>query len=356
MKEVSKTTEETAKILIADDVDKNRFILRDIILEMGFVPILTANGAQALKMMERVRPDLIVLDVAMPEMDGHEFCRIIKENPDTRDIPVIFISAFDDPSDIVEGFALGGEDYITKPFIPEVVKARLALHLKLHYASLQLRNANRLLKSSVSEQLGQLELEKKNILFALSRVIKELPGYDEAFTKRLGYNCRTLAEAMQLSDSFGHLISDSFLDAVEIAVTLRDLGNVAMPTGLLTKKSPLSPEETALLHRHADIGSKILKDIQTFGDYNDFLTASVEIARGHHERWDGTGYPDQKRGDEIPLSAQIAAVAGAYCEMTWPQAGAAQAEQALRRLEEESGKKFHPDIVMILKRVYRQMR
>ena len=130
-------------ILVVDDVETNRFVLRDIIAEMGCRPVLTENGLQALKLLERHKPQLIVLDVAMPEMDGYEFCRIMKENANTRDIPIIFISAFDDPTDVVKGFSLGGEDYITKPFIPEVVKARIGIHLKLSETSKNLADMNR---------------------------------------------------------------------------------------------------------------------------------------------------------------------------------------------------------------------
>ena len=146
---------DVAKILVVDDVDSNRFVLRDIIKEMGYQPVLVENGVQALKVVARMRPRLIILDVAMPEMDGHQFCRIMKDDSKTRDIPIIFVSAFDEPQDIVRGFNLGGEDYITKPFIPEVVKARLKLHLKLFDANNRLLEMNRLLQKSVSEQLVQ---------------------------------------------------------------------------------------------------------------------------------------------------------------------------------------------------------
>ena len=149
-------SKEAAKILVVDDVDSNRFVLRDIIQEMGCQPVLTENGAQALKMVGRLQPQLIILDVAMPEMDGYEVCKLLKENPETRDIPIIFISAFDDPSDVVRGFDLGGEDYITKPFIPKVVKARLQLHLKLYDANRELIEMNRRLQSSVEAMLHLL--------------------------------------------------------------------------------------------------------------------------------------------------------------------------------------------------------
>ena len=350
-------TRKVAKILVVDDVDHNRFVLRDIIQEMGHQPVLAENGVQALKIVERIRPQLIILDVAMPEMDGHAFCKIMKENVETRDIPIIFISAFDDPSDVVQGFNLGGEDYITKPFIPEVVKARLKLHLKLRAASHDLMEANRLLQRSVSEQLHQLELEKKNILYALIRVARENACYDKDHMERICYNCRILAEAMQLSAEYGHLISDTYIETIEIAAPLCDLGNVAIPTEILQKKESLKPEEIAVIRKHTTIGAKILEDIRGMGDYNDFLQLSIDIARYHHENWDGSGYPCGKKGDEIPLAAQIVSVVSAYCAMTENRVyrDPYHIEEALKMIEADAGTKFNPHIFGILRKIYRQL-
>ena len=350
-------TRKAAKILVVDDVENNRFVLRDIIQEMGHQPVLAENGVQALKIVERIRPQLIILDVAMPEMDGHTFCRIMKENVETRDIPIIFISAFDDPSDVVQGFNLGGEDYITKPFIPEVVKARLKLHLKLRAASHDLKEANRLLQRSVSEQLHQLELEKKNILYALIRVARENACYDIDHMERICYNCRILAEAMQLSAEYGHLISDTYIDTIEIAAPLCDLGNVAIPTEILQKKESLEPEEIAVIRKHTTIGAKILEDIRGMGDYNDFLQLSIEIARYHHESWDGSGYPCGIKGDAIPLAAQIVSVVSAYCAMTENRVyrDPYHIEEALEMMEVDAGTKFNPRIFEILRKIYRQL-
>jgi putative two-component system response regulator len=194
-------------ILIVDDVEANRFVLKDIIADMGYRPVLAENGLQALKLLEHFRPQLMILDIAMPQMDGYELCGILKDDISTRDIPIIFISAFDDPVDIVKGFNLGGEDYVTKPFIPEVVKARVRLHLKLNDANKDLLEINRQLQVSVNEQMRRRETEKKNVLYALTRVARENAGYDETHMERLSYNCRVLAEAMQLSNSYDALIS-----------------------------------------------------------------------------------------------------------------------------------------------------
>lgn len=356
MEQKSKVTE-IARILIVDDVEANRFLLRDIIQEMGHQPVLTENGVQALKIAERIHPQLIISDVAMPEMDGYELCKKLKENTKTRDIPVIFISAFDDPSDVVQGFNVGGEDYITKPFIPEVVKARLRLHLRLYDASNAMQEMNRLLKKSVSEQLRQLEIEKKNVLYALIRVARENACYDENHMERICYNCRILTEAMQLSAEYGHLISDSFVDTIEMAAPICDLGNVAIPTDILQRKETLTPREMEVIQTHTVIGAKILEDIRNIGDYNDFLQMSIDVAHYHHENWDGSGYPCGKKGDEIPLAAQIVAVVSAYCAITEKRIyrESYEIEKALEMMDEESGKKFNPGIYQILRRVYRQM-
>ena len=348
---------DAAKVLIVDDVDTNRFVLRDIVQEMGHQPILAENGVQAMKITSRLHPNLIILDIAMPEMDGHEFCKRMKEKEETKMIPIIFISAFDDPADIVEGFNIGGEDYITKPFIPEVVKARVKLHLRLHEANTQLLEINRLLQTSVNEQLRQLEMEKKNVLYALIRVARENACYDENHMERLCYNCRVLAEAMQLSAEFGHLISNSYIDTIELAAPLCDLGNVAIPTVILQKKETLSPEDTAAIHTHTTIGAKILQDIHDTGDYNDFLKMSIDVAKYHHENWDGSGYPYGIKGNEIPLSAQIVSVISEYCAITEKRVyrGSYTIENALKIMDDDSGKKFNPEIYQILRMIYRQL-
>lgn len=354
--------EQTSKIapliLIVDDVETNRFVLRDIIAEMGYRPVLTENGLQALKLVERHKPQLIILDVAMPEMDGYEFCQIMKQNANTREIPIIFISAFDDPVDIVKGFNLGGEDYITKPFIPEVVKARIGIHLKLSETSKNLADMNRKLQTSISEQLKQMELEKKNVLYALLRVAQENACYDKVHMERLSHNAKMLAEAMQLSPKYGDVISDKYIETIELAAPLCDLGNVGIPTDVLQKGESLSEEESHVMQQHTTIGARILSDIKKTGDYNDFIQMSIDIVEAHHENWDGSGYPAGKSGEEIPLSAQIIAIASEYCALTESRSyrKAYSMEEAFAIMEKDAGVKLNPDIFTILKKIYRQLK
>lgn len=354
MEAVSKTI---PRVLIVDDVEANRFILRDVISDMGYCPVLTENGIQALKMVQHIKPQLIILDIAMPEMDGFEVCLKLKENPLTREIPIIFISAFEEAEDIVKGFEIGGEDYITKPFIPEVVKVRVRAHLKIAEANFRMREMNSKLQTTLHDQRKQMETERKKVLYALLRVARENASYDKFSMKRLQNNCRTLAEAMQLSDKYEKVISDNYIDIIELATPLCDIGNLAIHTSVLQKREPLNEDEKAIIRTHTTIGARILKDVENIGDDNGFIHMAIEIANYHHENWDGSGYPAGIRGEEIPLSAQIVGVVGAYCALTETRSyrEAYSQQEAIEMMEQEVGKKFNPEIFSILKRIVRQL-
>ncbi|MBP3569041.1 MAG: response regulator [Lachnospiraceae bacterium] len=345
------------RILVVDDVEANRFLLRNIIQEMGYQPILTESGAQALKMIQRMKPQLIILDIAMPDMDGYEVCSILKADPETKEIPIIFISAFDDPKDIVKGFELGGEDYITKPFVEAVVKARVSMHLKLNDSNRRMMELNRQLQVSFSEQLKRAEMERKSILYALIRIARENAFYDEIHMERLSYNCRILTEAMQLSDLYSHLISDNYIDTMELAVPLCDLGNLAIPTNILQKQGALNEEESAVMRTHTTIGARILQDIGNVIQDNRMIKIAEEIARSHHENWDGSGYPEGRAGEEIPLSAQIVAVVSTYCALTERRTyrDSYTREEAFEIMEKDAAAKFNPNIFSIMKKIVRQL-
>lgn len=348
---------EKVRILIVDDVEANRFILRNIIADMGYQPVLAENGVQALKLISKCCPQLILLDISMPEMDGYEFCKIMKSNAETRDVPIIFISAFDDVRDIEKGFSLGGEDYITKPFIPEEIKARVGIRLRLHDANQKLLESNRKLQTVVNQQLKQIEQEKKAVLYALANVARENSCYDEEHLGRLQYNCRILAQAMQLSELYEHIISDAYIEALELSAPLCDVGNVAIPIEILKKKSHLTEHEMDIMKTHTMIGAKILQDISATGDYNDFIKVAVDVAHYHHENWDGTGYPCGKKGNDIPLAAQIVTLVSNYCALTESRTyrEAFSREKTLEIMQEDAGSKFNMEMFTIFKKISRQL-
>lgn len=345
------------RILIVDDVEANRFILRNIIVDMGFQPVLAENGVQALKVFPRCCPQLVLLDVAMPEMDGFEFCKIVKDNPNTRDVPIIFISAFVDAQDIVRGFQMGCEDYITKPFIPEVVKARVGVHLKLSEATKDLSALNRRLQASVDEQLVQMEQEKKSVLYALANVARENSRYEETHLERMKRNCQILAQAMQLSEEYDSIVSDTFIEAIGLAAPLCDIGNMAVPMDILQKQSALTPDEQEAMKRHTVIGAGILEDLNVNDDYNDFMKMAIEITRCHHEHWDGSGYPQGISGEQIPLSAQIVSIINAYCALTECRTyrKAYTKEEAAEVMRRDAGIKYNAHIYDIFTKIFRQL-
>ncbi|MCM1154102.1 MAG: response regulator [Roseburia sp.] len=341
-----------AKILIVDDVETNRLVLEEIIKDMGCQPILAQSGEEALTMAKEQLPALVLSDISMPGMDGYELCRTLKKDKNTKNIPIIFISAFDDPMDIVEGFLLGGEDYITKPFIPEVVQARVGVHLSLHEAKSELMEMNRRLQISVSEQLKQMELEKKNILYALANIAIQNSDYEGDYMERLRNNCGILAQGMQLSPMFEDKISDTYVDTIELATPLCDIGNIGVPVELLKKKGGLSAEEEETVREHTNIGARLLSDLYVNSDYNEFISTAIDIARYHHENWDGSGYPEGLAKEKIPLAAQIVSIMERYTNLT--EKGAHSREEALAVMKEESGIRFNPDIYNICCKIARQ--
>lgn len=342
-----------ATVLIVDDVEINRIILGEIIKNMGCDFVLAKSGEEALLRVRERLPMLVLTDISMPGIDGYELCRILKDSEETRDIPIIFISAFDETQNIVQGFSIGGEDYITKPFIPEEVEARVGVHLRLYEMARQLRGMNRRLQISVNEQLLQMEQEKKNFLYALADVAAQNTSYNKKDMERLQKNCRTLAQGMQFSPLFEEKISDTYIDTIELAAPLCDIGNIGIPGEILSKEGDLTKEEAAVARNHTNIGAKLLKDIHGSSDYNDFIRISMDIAHYHHENWDGSGYPDGLSKDEIPLMAQIAAVVEMFCTLTEDEGCSKDA--ALKQMKQNAGTKINPDIFEICCMISRQL-
>ena len=345
------------KILIVDDVDTNRFVLKDIVSDMGYTPLLAENGVQALKIVERLIPQLIISDIAMPQMDGMALCEALKADPRTRDIPIIFISAFDDTKDVVEGFKVGASDYISKPFLPEIVKARVSLHLKLFETQRELSETNRMLQVSIRNQMEQIETEKRNMLYALTRVARENASFDASHMDRLSYNCRIMAEALQLTKEYGAVISDTFVETIGLAAPLCDLGNAGIPGSILSKSGKLTDEEMQTVRKHVTIGGRIIKDIMEMENTNDFLQMSYDIAMYHHEYYDGSGYPEGRKVEDIPLAAQIVAVVSAYCALTEKRSyrDAFSAEEAMKMIKDTSGTKYTPQLCEVMGMIVRQL-
>ncbi|MCI8287194.1 MAG: response regulator [Lachnospiraceae bacterium] len=345
--------ERTAEILIVDDWETNRQVLEQIIRGIGARPVLAESAEAALRKIRVSRPQLILTDISMPGMDGYELCKILKADKKTKNIPVIFISAYDNPKDVIEGLTLGGADYITKPFIPEVVQARVGIQLRLYAAHWELQEMNRRLQTSVAELLKQIEQEKKDVLYALAGIAARNSCYKKEHIDRLSQNCRILAQGMQLSPLFEDKISDAYIDTIELAAPLCDIGNIGIPLELLRRQTALSDEEMAIVQTHTIIGANLLEDLHVGKDYNDFINTAADVARYHHENWDGSGYPEGLKKEEIPLAAQIVSIVEVYCALTDKKNYGR--EEAFEIMSREADMKFNPEIYKICRKISRRL-
>lgn len=342
-----------AEILIVDDLEINRVVLEEIVENMGHRPVLARSGEEALQLIKKSVPQLILSDISMPGLDGYELCRILKGGKKTRDIPIVFISAFDNPEDVVRGLNTGGADYITKPFIPEIVKARVEIQLRFHEMNRELSETNRRLQVSVKEQVKQIEQEKKDVLYALAAIAAQNSSYQKEHIERLRQNCRILTQGMQLSPLYEDRISDADVEIIELAAPLCDIGNIGIPWELLRKQTALNEEERKTVQQHTLIGARLLSELHVGSDYNDFLSTATDIAHFHHENWDGSGYPEGLAKDEIPLAAQIVSVVEVYCALT--EKKNYSREEALEIMNGEADIKFNPEIFKICRKISRQL-
>lgn len=345
------------QILIVDDVETNLLILENIIEGMGYIPKCAENAAAAAALISESLPQLVLLDVFMPEMDGYEFCERLKNNPLTRDIPVIFISAADSSEDKVRGFKLGAVDYIAKPFEVTEVTMRVNNHLKLHEMQQELERSNRRLHSVISSQARRIEDEQKNILYALAALTEQRDSDTANHMENVAYNCRMLAQSLQFSPEFTEEISEGFIDTIEVASRLHDIGKLRVPTDEIEEVDSGNQEEKQVRH-HAEQGAEILERVYQNTPGNSFLPMAIEIARYHHACWDGSGYPGGISGKDIPLSARIAIVADNYDTLIGEegQEETYSPQESLRIIKEGSGVYFDPDIVGVFLKIKNQLR
>lgn len=347
-------------ILVVDDVEVNLIILEEVIKNMGYEALLAQSVKEALEIIENREqlPKVILSDISMPETDGFTFCSMLKNDPYTKDIPVIFISAMDTASDLSKGFELGAVDYIPKPFEKTEVEMRISTHLKIYNMQRDLEENNKQLNLVVARQMEKLRIEQKNIMTALARLVESKENVSGSHYKNILYNSRILAEGMQLSPKFEDEVTDDFIDTIESSAGLHDIGKLMIPDQILLKNAPLDEEERRVMCTHAELGAKTLNDIYEGVEKNDFIEMAIDIAWYHHECWDGSGYPKGLKGKEIPLSARIVKVVDVFDAMISERhyKKPIPLDQTLAYMQEKSGTIFDPDIIRVFMRIYRNFK
>ncbi|MFC1877378.1 HD domain-containing phosphohydrolase [Thermodesulfobacteriota bacterium] len=320
-------------LLVVDDTPENIDIL-DGILRKDYKIKVALNGKKALEIGFKNQPDLILLDIMMPGMDGYEVCRRLKENNDTKKIPIIFVTAKGEIEDEARGFKLGAADYITKPVNPVIVRERVKTHLALY-------DQNRVLEEKVQERTAQLgkafETIKNASLDTIHRLSRAAEYKDEdtgAHLFRMSNYCAAVARKMRLNKTS--------VESLLYAAPMHDIGKIGIPDRILLKPGKLDSDEWMIMKQHTTFGAAILE-----GADKGFIKLGEVIAITHHEKWDGSGYPRGLKGREIPLIGRIVAVSDVFDALTSkrPYKEPFSLEKSFDIIRESRGNHFDPDVV-----------
>ncbi len=301
-----------ADILVVDDTPANLHLLSAILKQNGHRVRPVLSGAIALQAARNDPPELILLDINMPEMDGYEVCRTLKADAQLADIPVMFISANTEVMDKLKAFSVGGIDYITKPFQHQEVEARVETHLENRRLRLELQTYNRSLQATVAAQFKEISDSQIATILALVQLAERRDEDTGNHIVRVQGYCRALARQLAADGVFGAAIDDAFIDTLYHASALHDIGKVAIPDLILRKPGRHTAEEWEVMKTHAALGAETLSTVLSAYPANGLARMGRDIARSHHERWDGSGYPDGLEGDAIPLAARIVIIADQY--------------------------------------------
>lgn len=320
-------TKNKATILIVDDAPENIDVLSGILRE-DYKVKAALNGETAINIANATKkPDLILLDVLMPGIDGYEVCKRLKENGETANIPVIFVTAKSEIKDEERGFALGAVDYITKPVSPPLVLARVKTQLSLY-------DQSRHLEKLVQQRTAELNETRVEIIRRLGRAAEFKDNETGMHVIRMSWFSRFLAKQIGKSEEWCELLYN--------AAPMHDIGKIGIPDRVLLKPGKLDEEEWDIMQKHVEYGAEIIGD-----HHSPLLKLAKEVAEFHHEKWNGKGYPNNVSGEDIPISARIVAIADVFDALTSerPYKKAWSEERAISLLEEEAGTHFDPALV-----------
>lgn len=348
---------ESPKILIVDDISINVEILENILSNEGYEVLGALSVEEAINIMKKTLPSLILSDLSMPEIDGLEFCRMVKRNPKTRDIPFVFISVLDTSEEKEQAFLAGAVDYIPKPFDAVEVVMRVNNHLNSYRLQQEMASYNRMMHKLVEEQKKQIEREQENRLRTLAKIMEKRNKGMGNRLENLGYNTKLLAQSLQLLPSYENEISDEFVETIEVASMLYDIGSIVISDITDTKGKAENGIDTEYIRRHISEGAEILEEISSGQGNSRFLSMAIKIVKYHHTHWDGTGYPALRERD-IPLEARITSLAIEFDALTVKEndENAYSVEESIQIINEKGGRVFDPDIVKVFGKIWRQMK
>jgi len=306
------------------------------------------NGEKALKIVDLSPPDLILLDIMMPGLDGYEVCAKLKSEPVTRDIPVIFLTAKSESEDETKGFELGAVDYITKPLSPSKLLARVKTHLTLKASADFLKDKNEYLEQQVAKRTHEVQAIQDVTISTVASLAETRDNETGKHIRRTQIYINMLANKLKTSARFSHFLNDQSIALLYKSAPLHDIGKVGIPDRILLKPGSLEPDEFEIMKTHSSVGLDAIQRAENqLGLKVSFLTCAKEITCSHHEKWDGTGYPDGLKGDAIPISARLMAMADVYDSLISDRvyrAGLSH-EETVKIILAGRGSHFDPDIV-----------
>lgn len=330
-----------AKILIVDDEELNLKLIEGILKDTGYELYFAKDGKEALEKTYELMPDLILLDIMMPEVDGYKVARKLKQDEETRIIPIIMITALKDLESKVKAINAGADDFISKPVDPNEVQARVKSLLKVKKYNDLKRNYQAELEDTVrkrTEELkkahSQLREQVLDTIYRLSRAAEYRDEQTGAHIKRMSHYSAIISKELGLSKKT--------VEMILLASPMHDVGKIGIPDHILLKPGKLEPNEWEIMKQHTTIGASILS-----GARSGYLKLSEIIALTHHEWWDGSGYPRGLKGNQIPLVGQIVAVADVFDALTSkrPYKEAFSVEKSLAIVREETGTHLSPKVV-----------
>ncbi len=300
-------------ILVVDDTPQNLSVMNDL-LQDDYIVKVAPGGARALKVARaETPPDLILLDIMMPEMDGYEVCRQLKDDARTQHIPVIFLTAKAEQDDERQGFALGAVDYITKPISPPIVLARVKTHLALKASADFLRDKNLFLEQEVARRTEEVRAVQDATILMMASLAETRDNETGNHILRTQYYVKALAIKLQNHPRFSNFLTETNIELLFKSAPLHDIGKVGIPDRILLKPGKFNFDEFEIMKTHAALGrDAILQAERRLGFKVPFLDFAKEIAYSHQEKWDGSGYPQGLAGDAIPISARLMALADVY--------------------------------------------
>jgi len=338
---------EKASVLVVDDTPDNLSLMSGLLKDRYRVKVAN-NGEKAIKIVQGDSPpDLILLDIVMPGLSGYDVCQILKADPATRDVPIIFLTAMTATEDEKKGLEMGAADFITKPVNPPIVLARVATHLQIKAAADFLKDQNAYLDAEVARRGRELAAIQDVTILAMASLAETRDNDTGNHIRRTQNYIKVLAEHLQTHERFRFFLTDKNIDMLYKSAPLHDIGKVGIPDRILLKPGRFEPHEMEIMKTHCKLGRDAIQHAEDqLGLEVEFLKYAKEIAYGHQEKWDGSGYPEGLAGDAIPISARLMAVADVYDALISRRVykEGMPHEKAVRIIAEGRGTHFDPDI------------